>query len=100
MSRRRLLPLPLALLALLAVPAVASFAPSHGHYAGPSTGGHRVSFHYAHGELVGFAFGAVHACPQAWVGRDHAFTCHHNGKFVSGHWTSATEAKGDYVYTR
>jgi hypothetical protein len=86
-------------LGALAAAAAAAFSPVHGHYAGPG-GGHQVAFHYAHQELVGFTLGSVHACPQAWVGQDHGFTCHHNGKFVIGHWTSETDVKGDYVYTR
>ena len=90
----------LAAVAVLACagPALA-YAPTHGHYRGTG-GGHAVHFHYAHGELVGFQLGSVHACPQAWVGQEHRFTCHHAGKFVIGHWTSATTAIGDYVYER
>src|SRR4051794_22333379 len=91
---RRLLPLA-AVLALGAAPSLASFTPAHGHY-----GGDNVTFHYAHGEIVGFKYRAVHVCLRAWVGHDHAFTCHHSGKFVSGKWTSATSASGDYVYER
>src|SRR3954451_16917323 len=95
MSRRLLLPL--AVLALLATPAYASFTPTPGHYVGhaPHHGPYPVSFTLSGGMVTDWLMDNRLGVPSMGVRKEHYFSGkNRHNRTAGGHWTSAHEVVG------